>query len=748
MALNDLSNSVFQKAVAFVNQTDRHLFLTGNAGTGKTTFLKYIKENCFKKMAVVAPTGVAAINAGGVTIHSFFQLPFGSFIPVQANNWQNFDGRINNEQTLLKNMRMASARRDILRELDILIIDEVSMVRADVLDMIDVVLRHVRRKPYVPFGGVQMVYIGDLFQLPPVVKNEEWELLREYYKSPFFFDAKAIQQAMPVYVELKKIYRQTDTHFIDILNGVRNNSCTDSDMEELHRFYKPGYEPKPEENFITLTSHNAKADSINERQLNLLPGKKHQYEAGISGDFYENMFPVERVIGLKEGAQVMFIKNDKGEFRRYYNGKIAVVKKIEDDSITVSFPDGGDDLELEKEEWLNLRYNYDKEKDKIEEEELGRFTQYPIRLAWAITIHKSQGLTFEKAIIDAGASFAPGQVYVALSRLTSLDGLVLYSRISPSSISTDNRVREFVKTEMSEEELQQILEAGQAIYIRQKLKQGFEWDRLADAVNLHFENYESRKIPEKNECIEWAWKLNDAVQGQLDVAGNFIKTLEVLFSSCEMDGYTKLLERTTAASSYFLKEVDDKLLQPVKEHIAKMKVKSKTKKYIKELLLLQVDIERKKKGLQEALQIADSLHKSVTMTELLKMVEAQQKPKIIELTDISGKKEKKGKSVKGESSHLSLQMYEEGKTMEEIAAERGLALSTIEGHLIQFISTGEVDVHAFVSDGKLQTILDIMESEPDNTASFYKEKLGNLFSYVEIRAAMKWIELKDEKESE
>ena len=317
--MNDLSNSVFQKAVAFVNQTGRHLFLTGKAGTGKTTFLKYIKENSLKKMAVVAPTGVAAINAGGVTIHSFFQLPFGSFIPEQTNNWQAFDGRTNNSQSLLKNMRMTSARRNLLRELDMLIIDEVSMLRADVLDMIDVVLRHVRRQPLIPFGGLQMIYIGDLFQLPPVVKNDEWELLRPYYKSPFFFDAQSLKQSIPVFIELKKIYRQSDHHFISILNNIRNNCCTEADMQELHRFYKPGYEPQKEENYITLTSHNAKADTINENQLAKLKGKKHQFEAEISGEFYENMYPVEKQVSLKQGAQIMFIKNDKGEARRFYN---------------------------------------------------------------------------------------------------------------------------------------------------------------------------------------------------------------------------------------------------------------------------------------------------------------------------------------------------------------------------------------------------------------------------------------------
>ena len=328
MNFSDPYNTIFQKAIAFVNQTSKHLFLTGKAGTGKTTFLKYIKENSFKRMAVVAPTGVAAINAGGVTIHSLFQLPFGPFLPTQKNTSDVFNGRVNNQHSLFKNIRLSGTKRDLLKELDLLIIDEVSMVRADLLDAIDTVLRHVRRQPLLPFGGVQMLYIGDLFQLPPVVRNDEWELLKEYYESPFFFNAQAVRLTPPVYIELKKIYRQSDDVFIHILNNIRKNICTKEDLQKLHEHYKQDFVAPKEDNYIVLTSHNEKADLINRRQLQKLPGNTYSYKADISGEFYDRSFPAEEVLNLKVGAQIMFVKNDKGEFRRFFNGKIGVIQNI------------------------------------------------------------------------------------------------------------------------------------------------------------------------------------------------------------------------------------------------------------------------------------------------------------------------------------------------------------------------------------------------------------------------------------
>jgi hypothetical protein len=740
----DTSNQLFQLAVRFVNQTNRHLFLTGKAGTGKTTFLKYIRENTFKKLAVVAPTGVAAINAGGVTMHSFFQLPHGSFLPAQPSGW-NSHSSFNTPQTLLAGLRLNNDKKVLLQELELLIIDEVSMLRADILDEIDCILRHVRRKQFEPFGGVQMLYIGDLFQLPPVVKNEEWDLLKHQYKSPFFFDAQALQQKPPLYLELKKIYRQHEQEFIGVLNNIRNNKATAADLDLLHQHYLPGYESSDNERYITLTTHNAKADTINQNQLEKLSNKSCEFKAEITGDFNERAYPADQMLQLKEGAQIMFIKNDKGESRRFYNGKIATISKILSGDIYVRFEGDEHDMLLEKETWRAIRYQYNNEEDKIEEEEIGSFKQYPVRLAWAITIHKSQGLTFEKAIIDAGASFAPGQVYVALSRLTSLAGLVLYSRIHPSSINTDTRVIEFTRLEQEEDQLAQELQQEQQLFITRSLVQTFDWLKLAEGMQNHYDDYEKRTIPDKNACILWGKGLLDAVLKQQEMADKFTRQLEQLLPNAQQDGYQFLHQRVSAGSTWFLQAIDE-METSITNHITEVKPKPKAKKYVTTLQQLLLLAQRKKQLLQQAVQITEGLVKGAKATDLLQLVEDQKRADNIKTIEEAEKKTTKAQ--KGDSNRISLQLFKEGKNIAEIANLRQLAPSTIEAHLASFIRTGEVDVKELVAENKITVILRTIEELNLQTAATtpVKEKLGDAYSYGEIRAVLYYREwLQDSK---
>lgn len=727
----DTSNIYFQQALQFVQHTGKHIFLTGKAGTGKTTFLKYIKENSNKKMAIVAPTGVAAINAGGTTLHSFFQLPLGPYLPTlhtaAASN-------ATNEHTLFKNLRFNREKRELLQELELLVIDEVSMLRADMLDAVDTILRHFRRRLLEPFGGVQMLYIGDLFQLPPVVQNHEWEILQQVYTSPFFFDAVALRQSPPLYLELKKIYRQNETDFINILNNIRNNIATSADLERLHKHYFPGFEPLKEDNYITLTTHNARADNINQQELDKLNGKTFLFDGDVTGDFNERALPAEKTIRLKEGAQVMFIKNDKGEFRRYYNGKIATISRINVKDIFVKFPGEENEVQIEKETWKNIRYNYNKEKDQIDEEELGKFVQYPVRLAWAITIHKSQGLTFTKAIIDAGASFAPGQVYVALSRLTSLDGLVLYSRIHTQSIYTDERVLAFSKIEKQEDELEETLKEEQRLYLSRSLTNAFNCTKLSERITQHYDDYAHRLIPDKNESVLWAQRLLSSFTQMKEVSEKFYRQLQGLLQQTVPDAYSKLHERVGAASAYFTKSLDE-LLDSLRQHKKEMQVKQKVKKYIKELYHLELDLTRQKTAVQHASNIAEGLMRGTAIDELLLLTVMPKE------NDIPGNEEVKPvKPQKGDTQRMSLELFKQGKTIAEIASARSLTTGTIEGHLARFIPTGEILITDILSEEKIAIVTEAIKKIDGNNTTAIRTALNNAYSHGEIRAVMVYLE--------
>ena len=463
------SNPQIELAFDYVSLTNKNIFLTGKAGTGKTTFLRRVRREVIKRMAVVAPTGVAAINAEGVTIHSLFQLPFGPLVPGQV-------------EAQIGKRRFNRDKISLIKSLDLLIIDEISMVRADVLDAIDTVLRRYRYY-HLPFGGVQLLMIGDLHQLPPVVKNDEWELLQEHYKTPYFFGSLALQKTGVTTIELKHIYRQADQDFIGILNKVRNNKIDQEVMDALNSRYLPDFEPDEKDSFITLSSHNASAKRINDGKLKALPGKTHSFSAKIDGDFPEHAFPTEEELVFKIDAQVMFVKNDLSEDKRYYNGKIGKIVRITSNLITVRCPEDERDILVKPVEWHNRKYELDSETKEVKEKLIGTFVQHPLKLAWAITIHKSQGLTFDKVIIDAQAAFAHGQVYVALSRCKTFEGIVLQSQLYSSSIKTDTVVRNYTEdAERNAPDEAQLTQAKKE-YQQQLLRDYFQFKLLKTRLN-------------------------------------------------------------------------------------------------------------------------------------------------------------------------------------------------------------------------------------------------------------------------
>lgn len=484
-------NEIFDLAYRFVTETSENIFLTGKAGTGKTTFLRYLKDNSTKNIVVAAPTGVAAINAGGVTLHSLFQLPFHPFLPTK-----------NNKEELLAKIRYNKQRQQLLRKMELLVIDEISMVRCDVMDAIDTILKNVRRTYHLPFGGVQLLCIGDLHQLPPVAQNHEWNILKEYYDSPFFFDSLAIKEQSPLLLELDKIYRQKEESFVRLLNKVRNNHMEADDFEDLHLRYDSNFRPERDEKYITLTSHNKQADHINEQELYKLNAATFAYKAVVEGDFPENMYPVEFELSLKEGAQVMFLKNDLIQ-KRYYNGKIGVVKMLSKDKIIVDCD--GTEIEVGVETWDNSRYTLNRSDGKLEQETLGTFTQYPLRLAWAITIHKSQGLTFEKVMIDTGAAFSSGQVYVALSRCTSLAGIVLLSKIAPAAIHSNENVIKGQQSLSYKGSLADRFAGARKLFTQQLLEEVFSFSDISfaiDQVLFQINQYQDKLNPGAKGWIE------------------------------------------------------------------------------------------------------------------------------------------------------------------------------------------------------------------------------------------------------
>jgi ATP-dependent exoDNAse (exonuclease V) alpha subunit len=578
MITPDENNSIFQLAADFINQTSEHLFLTGKAGTGKTTFLKHIREDTHKNVVVAAPTGVAAINAGGVTLHSLFQLPFEPYIPGFS--------AVTSKKHLF---RFAKQKLDLLKQLELLIIDEVSMLRADTLDAIDVTLRNIRRN-HKPFGGIQVLYIGDMFQLPPVAKEEEWNLLKSYYQTTFFFHAQVIQQTKPVYLELKKVYRQGDPIFVDLLNRVRNNQITKGDLDELNSHYQPNFNPKEEDNYIILTTHNYKADNINNRKLAELPGEERIFSGEIIGEFPDFALPTDMDLHLKVSSQIMFLKNDTDE-QRYYNGKIGIISHIIADQIHVYLSDTNDTIILKKVTWENKRYELDKVSGKIKEEILGSFSQYPIRLAWAITIHKSQGLTFEKAIIDIGSSFAAGQAYVALSRCTSLDGIVLFSKINSNCILTDSYAIDFTKNEKEQAELLQIFRQGKRKFWAERLLLYFDWNPMYAIVRQIEKLLEEKEGEEYRQLKMLVIEYKRTIRELEDITLKFQTQLIQIIQQEETDSDISLLkERCRKAVSYYHQNIVSKIVIPLQNYISGFKATKKAKTFHKNLIRIEEDM--------------------------------------------------------------------------------------------------------------------------------------------------------------
>jgi hypothetical protein len=531
-------NEIFELAYRFVTETSENIFLTGKAGTGKTTFLKYLKENCAKNIIVAAPTGVAAINAGGVTLHSLFQLPFHPFLPIR-----------NSRDELLAKIRYNKQRQQLLRKMELLVIDEISMVRCDVMDAIDTILKHVRRNYDTPFGGVQLLCIGDLHQLPPVVQNQEWGILQEYYASPFFFDSLAVKEQMPLLIELDKIYRQKQDSFVSLLNKVRNNNMTADDFEDLHLRYDPSFRPGYEEYYITLTSHNNQAELINQKELQKLLRPQSVYKAIIENDFPEHIYPAEADLVLKEGAQVMFLKNDT-ILKRYFNGKIGVIKTLEKDKIVVDCD--GTEINVVPETWENSRYTLNRNDGKLEQETLGAFTQYPLRLAWAITIHKSQGLTFEKVMIDAGAAFSSGQVYVALSRCTSLEGIVLLSKIQPSAIYSNENVIKGQQSLTHRGSLAERFSGARQIFTQQLLEEIFSFTQVISAVDELQFHVKAQQDKLNAGAASWIEQLREKLLMDRAVGLKFIgQIISLMKDEPEIEKNSPLQKRINDAAGHF-----------------------------------------------------------------------------------------------------------------------------------------------------------------------------------------------------
>ncbi|WP_291286358.1 helix-turn-helix domain-containing protein [Flavobacterium sp.] len=739
----------------FINQTQKSIFLTGKAGTGKTTLLREIIATTHKSTVVVAPTGIAALNAGGVTIHSMFQLPFSAFIPSYEDASQFTETvKFENKETLRRHFKMNNVKRNVIRNMELLIIDEVSMLRADLLDAIDFMMQTVRKNTR-PFGGVQVLFIGDLLQLPPVIRDEEWRTLRNYYKGKFFFHSHVIQQYPPLYIELSKIYRQSDDIFISVLNNLRNNQISPQDIQVLNQYVQPDFDLKNNPGYITLTTHNAKADSINDQAIGDLAGNEFSYQPFVVGDFPEKIFPVEENLKLKIGAQVMFVKNDLSFEKRYFNGKMGVIKALSPEEIFVHFPEEDKTIEVEKYEWKNIRYKVNELTKEVEEEVLGTFAHYPIKLAWAITVHKSQGLTFEKAALDVSQVFLPGQAYVALSRLTSLNGLILLSPIQMNGISNDQDVMDYALNKASEEVLKNSLHFETKNFIHNYLINSFNWSDLAQEWRNHRFSYnENAAGSEKSKHSVWAHKRLETIDGLTDPAQKFVHQLNKIFNKETVD-LIFVQERVEAAYAYFFKPMD-KLVTDLLQKMAEIQKFKKVKEFYEELSFLD-DLQTKAvlrlmkaKLLIEIVVAGETICKEKLSSTAIKNYKLDKIDKIREEfnmanTDIfkadqpvvryTARKLDKSepKAAKKTTIEETHDLWLEKNSIQDIARIRKLTVQTVEMHLVKLIQAKKVEISDVLPYDKILALREAFEFYQEESLSPLKEKHGDEFTWDELK---------------
>lgn len=683
-------NNELKTAWEFVEKTGKSVFLTGKAGTGKTTFLRKVVEESRKRVVVVAPTGIAAINAGGVTIHSFFQLPLHPFIPGAK---------------IESKFAFSKEKRSIIKTMDLLIIDEISMVRSDLLDAVDSVLRRFRNR-FKPFGGVQLLMIGDLQQLTPVITDEEFQLLAPYYSSPYFFGSRALSQVDYVTIELKEVYRQQDDAFISILNSVRCGYPSQDVIRALNKRYDPEFVPSSDEGYIRLTTHNHIANSYNEQQLDLIEEPLHCFDAVVDGNFPEYSYPTEARLELKVGAQVMFVKNDPSAERRYFNGKIGVVTDFYEEYILVQCPGDDEKIAVEPLEWENCRYVINEQTQEMETEVVGIFKQYPLRLAWAITIHKSQGLTFDKAIIDAASSFASGQVYVALSRCRTLEGMVLATPLRQDAVITDHRVDDYIDGQ--EEAAQRSvarLESIKEEYYKELLGELFDFKELASlqkrmlGICMEFPSGTVVGLAQKHNDI-----LNSLNETVVPVGAKWQRL--IMQKPYHEVSSQEFSARVKNGCAYFLSELDGMygdFLDKTRD------IKAENKELVKRYGNVWNDLDMEFSSIRILLKAMSAVPFST---------EAYLRERQIAVFEASGfvpkelktpKSPKKAaskplKEKKEDTKVTTFKLYRQGLSVKEIAKERDLNQQTIVRHLAHYVAKGMISVDELVPSSRVEAI--------------------------------------------